>query len=223
MTIGRAGGLRLQLEMDTELDSELEVCNQELVSLQDSVCEDISSLLANLRGKNKQLMCRVAYLAFFSYAEATVFCLKKQILLLRKYEGWEVKGEERWFLTEKKEFATKTGLNVSRPFHIPLPKNITYTFDEYAFMHWSEYHIDTSEAGWSSFGKALSVRNRVAHPKSPQDLTITGEEAKCLKDAAEWFDNAVKGLLMHCAFSLLRYVKIFEQRFSISTERKQRL
>lgn len=43
------------------------------------------------------------------------------------------------------------------------------------------------ESGWEQFKKATGVRNRLTHPKSMEDLTITDEDLRVFHIGRDWF------------------------------------
>lgn len=47
-------------------------------------------------------------------------------------------------------------------------------------------------AGWEAFQKAIKIRNRITHPKSDIDVTITEDDFELVKNALDWaFDSLV--------------------------------
>ncbi len=44
-----------------------------------------------------------------------------------------------------------------------------------------------SSQGWSDFGNAVSIRNRITHPKTHEDCQITDDDLQTVKKAEQWF------------------------------------
>jgi hypothetical protein len=55
--------------------------------------------------------------------------------------------------------------------------------------------IDFSSAGWQNFTTAIAIRNRITHPKSLDDLTLSDGDLRSCADALHWFLEASTSLL----------------------------
>ena len=51
-----------------------------------------------------------------------------------------------------------------------------------------ENSLHTSESEWSDLKLAMSVRNRLMHPKKPEDLTVSEAEVEAASRASAWID-----------------------------------
>lgn len=58
-----------------------------------------------------------------------------------------------------------------------------------------ESQIDFSEQGWDEVRRAVAIRNRITHPKSAMDLTLTETDAKVCVKAMFWFLNETTGVM----------------------------
>ena len=46
-----------------------------------------------------------------------------------------------------------------------------------------------SHNGWEKMQRALAIRHRITHPKSPEDLEIADDEMDTVRDAHVWLLN----------------------------------
>ncbi len=53
--------------------------------------------------------------------------------------------------------------------------------------------IDTSGNGYRSFQVALRFRNRITHPKEPEDLDVKPGTVRSIRESTQWFGNQVLG------------------------------
>ena len=51
--------------------------------------------------------------------------------------------------------------------------------------------VDFSGSGWRNLRSAIGMRNRVTHPKSIEDLTVTDDDTRKAKQGFFWFLNTV--------------------------------
>jgi hypothetical protein len=49
--------------------------------------------------------------------------------------------------------------------------------------------------GWESLCEARKIRDRLTHPKSLKDLTLTDDEIKKVGAAVEWYENTTDHML----------------------------
>ena len=52
--------------------------------------------------------------------------------------------------------------------------------------------VDYGGIGWQSFQIAHEIRNRITHPKNPDELLISDEELTNVKEAERWFEEALQ-------------------------------
>jgi hypothetical protein len=72
--------------------------------------------------------------------------------------------------------------------HLKLAANIQFAFRMYARFCDLRFSLHTSESEWSDLKLAMAVRNRLMHPKKPEDLTVSEAEVKSASRASEWID-----------------------------------
>jgi hypothetical protein len=52
-----------------------------------------------------------------------------------------------------------------------------------------------SDNGWAELRKAIRVRHRLTHPKSPDDLDVSVEDLKAVRTGVSWFNRTVRDLV----------------------------
>jgi hypothetical protein len=52
-----------------------------------------------------------------------------------------------------------------------------------------------SDNGWREMQRSLAVRHRITHPKSPEELSLTGEELDSVREAHRWLLNCLVDII----------------------------
>lgn len=61
--------------------------------------------------------------------------------------------------------------------------------------------IDFASAEWMNIDHALKIRNRVIHPKSMRDISVSKEEAECCYQAFVYVNNILLNTILGSAFA----------------------
>lgn len=62
---------------------------------------------------------------------------------------------------------------------------------------------DFGGKGWQAFDKAISIRNRVTHPKSRDDHWVSEEDLDTVDEAIEWFEDETSKFMERADLDLL--------------------
>ena len=73
--------------------------------------------------------------------------------------------------------------------------------------------IDFSSREWQKFNDAVTIRNRVTHPKSIHDLNISADEIKTVQAAYEWLLTAIFDVESQLMTKLADHLNIFKEVF----------
>lgn len=77
---------------------------------------------------------------------------------------------------------------------LTLASDMKFAFRSYAKSVGLSYELPVGELGWLALLRAKRVRDRLMHPRSAKDLSVTDEELKCATDAGEWFQKKFNDL-----------------------------
>ena len=72
--------------------------------------------------------------------------------------------------------------------HLKLAANIQFAFRMYARRLDLRFSLPTSGSEWSDLKLAMAVRNRLMHPRKPEDLTVSEAEVETASRASAWID-----------------------------------
>jgi hypothetical protein len=136
---------------------------------------------------------RILIRSIFAFIEAVSFAIKSEALrqeekILLTREEVNIAREESFELDDQGQIRkTKAKLRT-------LP-NLRFAFRLYSKLGGYEYELDCKCQGWQQLTESLKVRDRLMHPKSLKDLTISASEIRSAFSAHDWFEGQVISLI----------------------------
>lgn len=100
--------------------------------------------------------------------------------------------EESYGLNDK-------GSAKARPSFLRLIPNLRFAMSSYARIFTVKWEPDCNTVGWRALNNLVDVRNRITHPKDPNDLQITDDDMSTFIQGGAWHRDTVKDLLDACA------------------------
>ncbi|PMW94847.1 hypothetical protein C1X59_27590 [Pseudomonas sp. FW215-R2] len=169
--------------MSADLQSACERFDKALSSLLDMnavLREDLEVLLAAFPDQSGQVLRRSFVRASWAYVEAITFAFKNMATLLVDEGACEMDPKDKEFLNSQRfeavENVKATMKLAAKAFSVP-ERNLG------------------GGADWRHVKPSNSVRNRLLHPKSVEDLQVSNAEWESHKSAFDWFVRAFDGLL----------------------------
>ena len=74
-------------------------------------------------------------------------------------------------------------------------KSLRFTVKSFLKVIGSNFDPNYANYRWGSLKRTVQVRNRLTHPKKPEDLQITEKELKDADEAVNWFAELIRDLL----------------------------
>jgi len=109
---------------------------------------------------------------------------------------------ERMLAADREPRVTDTGTVTERPARLPTLSNARFAFKVLAKVVDSPYQLDVTGKGWLTLQHAMAIRDRLLHPKTLDDLTVTDRQIRDVLRAYKWFHEQVVLLLGSLARSL---------------------
>lgn len=133
--------------------------------------------------------------SIFALIEALIFSMKQMALSFHPDHKCETISEaERAFAQEQTYRLTDSGdVEVHRN-KISLETNIKFSFKLFGKAGYVTSNLDTSGSEWQAFKTSIKVRDRVTHPKSVSDLSISNEELGHVFKSFGWLNISFAGL-----------------------------
>ena len=154
---------------------------------------------SELSSHNDSQFARRAYIrCVFSMIEGNIFQMKA--VILKAFEGGHLTitlAEQALLREESYDLANNGACKIQQKF-IRLQQNIKFTLALFARMYGETFEPDTSIHGWDSFNTAVKIRNRITHPRSPEEFNILDNEIPIIEEARAWFADNMEKLLDKC-------------------------
>lgn len=134
---------------------------------------DLIAAGQELNQPDLQLRRRTLFRAFFAQVEGET-SLRKEFALLQHAERQTVFSEpELAMLREEQYVLANNGEVRVQPKFLRLTDNLRFSFKAFAKAFGSSFELEVSGSGWDAFQRSIIVRNRITHPKTLTDLTVS--------------------------------------------------
>lgn len=155
---------------------------------------------------------RSAIRAMFALFEATTFRLKQAAAqapgpsLLASSEH-VLAREEAYDLTDKGEVQV-------RPARLRFLSNLQFAFRVFAKSRGATYSLPIDSPGWKALKESVTVRDRLTHPKTHRDLTVSDHEIRTAVEAYTWFIAQTLMVAVKVARALIATNQALKQRLA---------
>ncbi|MBX2971398.1 MAG: hypothetical protein KF803_18675 [Cyclobacteriaceae bacterium] len=135
---------------------------------------DINTIQSQLDSKDSQDLRRSYARALFAYIEATNYLIREFVILFNDPDT-----ETNKLLRKRK----------------PLSESFELSLDTFAWTGYTDgYFPNKKSKHWNNFESTIKIRNRIVHPKSVKDLTITNREMTKIKGVFIWYCGQISDL-----------------------------
>lgn len=144
----------------------------------------------NLSSEDEQFWGRTFVRTMFAMIEALIYTMKQTALAAHFHGDSIFSPIELSFLNEESYELEKTGkVNIREGYAtLPFLHNFRFAFKAFARACDSDFELNVGDSvKWGAFREAIEIRNRITHPKSQEDITISSEEINTTIQAFTWF------------------------------------
>jgi hypothetical protein len=128
---------------------------------------------------------------FITMVEGSVATIKSKIL----WYTASLNDAERAVLRDVTFELKENGKPCERVLHPPLLSSLKFAFRMFASVHKLATRPDYSTSGWKAMQNVMILRNRLTHPKTPEDLRVTPTDLATVDEAELWFRQTHNALL----------------------------
>jgi len=132
---------------------------------------------------------RMLIRAVFAYIEAVTFSIKAASAWRCMESGIEITPEERYFATDTEYELNDRGEVVESVAKVSLAKNVRFAINLYRKSYNVREPFDASVEWWSCLREAIRIRDRLTHPKMPEDLDVSGDDIVKVLKAKKGFEE----------------------------------
>lgn len=166
----------------------------EFQGVHEELDKDFVTCILNTRSGGSQLWKRAAVRCLFAHVEAVAFRLKRLACLGHRMLGVDLTSEELAAIEGIGFLVDDTGEVKRRPQWIPALPNLRFAFKVFSKVYKLDWSPDFGGEGWQNFQQALKVRDRITHPRTQADITITVDDFEAIKTAQGWWRNTLNAL-----------------------------
>ena len=98
---------------------------------------------------------------------------------------------------------------------IPLEDNLRFLAIMMKEVYGVDLQLGIGKSVWQDFQTALAIRNRITHPKSEEDFTISDTEIEAMKSARSWFCQIIA--------DSVNGIQIFISKHQITKNKSERI
>ncbi|KFG89166.1 hypothetical protein BV98_002993 [Sphingobium herbicidovorans NBRC 16415] len=167
--------------------------NRDEIDLLKMLAGDVQWALDHLAQSDTQTARRNLIRCLVSAAEGMSWTYRMNIMSMARHFD-EANPLIEMAFAEASYAVTENGVIVEQARHISLTAMIRLT-TRVAQTFCPEVKVDFGVAGWSALKKAISVRNRITHPKQPEDLLLSDDEIEAAKAGFFWFSDMAMGVM----------------------------
>jgi hypothetical protein len=142
-----------------------------------------------------QFHARQLIRSLFALVEGVTFAIKMYALAEVEVTGGPISDAERALACEERYQINNQGEAIITSAHIRLKENIRFAFHLFSKVSDTPSNLDVQSEWWNSLVRSIKVRDRLMHPRSPEDLTIYPKETLAAADAERGFREAVYRLI----------------------------
>ncbi|MFN7996329.1 MAG: hypothetical protein U0Q18_22140 [Bryobacteraceae bacterium] len=136
---------------------------------------------------NNQFYRRAFVRALFAFIEADVWGRKSVALYFR--DKAHLTDLEVAAASEHTPDLDEKGRVIGKSPRLQLKPNVLFSFQVFArAFEVRDFHLATNDHGWQAFRTAIAIRNRLMHPKSRDDLSISDDDLQTCCDALNWYE-----------------------------------
>lgn len=126
----------------------------------------------------------------FTCIEGAVQSLKRETLELLRYRNIQLTPAEYATLREETYYLKQQDQAIHSTYSPQTLANIRYTFELHARAWGTTFDFDPpleTNPDWSALHHVQRLRNRLTHPQTIDDLTVTDDDLDYTYAAAQWF------------------------------------
>src|SRR5262249_37351552 len=153
--------------------------DEDLMEMVGTLHQDVCRASDDLEREDTPYRRRASVRAVFASIEATVFKLKGYALQNRQKVDFSAADIA---LLKEESYSVDNGKAQAQPKFIVLDKNFQFAVNMFSRALKPPFVLDKGK-DWEAFRRAIQVKNRITHPKSPAALEISDTEMEDMNTA----------------------------------------
>lgn len=150
-----------------------------------TLIQDIGAALSRNEAADNQASRRDTIRTAFAVIEGLVWIFREEIVATAE-QTYGLDDDEKSVLQERQLSVSNVGKISAQARFLPLTTTIRLVARIASRINGIE-HFDFGGADWDNFRQAISIRHRVTHPKSANDLHVSNADVELVTGALFWF------------------------------------
>ncbi|GEM_PF-1979024 len=168
----------------------------ELDQLFYTLMDDVKCALVLWEHQGDEFAHRTYVRTVFTLVEGMIQFMKEGALLFDQFNHPPVLTQEEVVLLREEEVFLKSNGRVgTKKSKLQTLPNLKFAIDCYSRVFGVEFTPNYSGQGWEDFQAGRNIRDRITHPKSVADLSVSLEEIKTVEAGMKFFREATAPLL----------------------------
>jgi hypothetical protein len=143
----------------------------------------------NVDANDTQYNRRALVRALFAMIEGTVYFLKQTILSANSGKKNVLTPADLILLQDAIADIDSQGHPCLRPRYIRLKENLRFVSHIISNLYGVNMDLGLGSAAWQHFDQAISIRNRITHPKDPREFLVSHSDIQIIREVSSWFST----------------------------------
>lgn len=183
-----------------------------------ALTDDITGCAELLAAQDSSQVVRRAFVrAVLASIEGNIYWMKQEALEAHNRQV-QFSVEELALLKEETYNLSNNGKAAVRKAKLRLRDNLNFAFKMQAKSAYSDYSLNLNSTEWNQFLKAITVRDRLMHPKRSSDLIVTDEELEHVQVASLWFLKSIQELRQSLLNAMSESTTLLEKAIDFSNK-----
>ena len=190
-----------------DIQKEFSSLHDEFDLLTEALYQDLKLIEAQIKIQDNQTWRRLYAKSLCSAIEAQLSFLEAHIKLTGKtdYLGISEEDEQILYGTSEKNKSKRK---------LSFTERTVFLMNTFSQVNYSTLKVDKSSRDWNDFNLLIRTRNRITHPKTFPDISITDEEIQTCEKVFNNFQDALVTMMKACENGLAQQVKNLQQALS---------
>jgi hypothetical protein len=178
---------RTTKELIEKLGNDINRCHDSIIQAMDNEeVDNYDKVSANYEYHARQLIRSI-----LAYIEGITFSVKVTSVDRCLAAGINVSDHEKYLAVEVDSDLNDKGEIIERPSKLRLTSNVRFAFRLLEKASRNPLKFDPSSEWWSCFCETVRVRDRLMHPRWPQDLDVSPDDILKALKARDGFDKVL--------------------------------
>lgn len=157
----------------------------------------IRILIADVLAARERLLLADTQTARRDVVRASLAAMEGEVWLAREHVRETLKSFDSLSpladlaLREQTYVVTENGTLLEQTRSLPLPTAVRLMVAQTQIIC-PDLSVDFAVAGWSNFRRAISIRNRITHPRPENDLDVSGDELNAVASGLSWLAATIE-------------------------------